>query len=125
MGGNTANTNLEHFDLLKDLELARNNLKERAKNTNKETELENTKNLPLEEMKYIEWRSDTHDPYDNEGFLMVSRKKYRKRRKKKSPMKVKNSKLSHPNMMMGRTPLRERCLDFVLDIISGKQLLLK
>jgi hypothetical protein len=49
MGGNSTKTNLEHFDLLKDLEMARNNLKDRAQILSKETELENTDNLPLED----------------------------------------------------------------------------
>jgi hypothetical protein len=68
MGGNSKNVNLEHFDILKDLELARKDLKERDKSLNKEVEEVDKENLPLEEIKYIEWRSDSFDPSDMEGF---------------------------------------------------------
>jgi hypothetical protein len=67
MGGNSKNVNLEHFDILKDLELARKDLKERDKSLNKEVEEVDKENLPLEEIKYIEWRSDSFDPSDMEG----------------------------------------------------------
>jgi hypothetical protein len=35
---------------------------------NKEVEEVDKENLPLEEIKYIEWRSDSSDPSDMEGF---------------------------------------------------------
>jgi hypothetical protein len=64
MGGNSKSVILENFDIIKDLEMARNNMKERLENLNKEdAEIEN-EILPLEEMRYIEWRSDSSDLSD-------------------------------------------------------------
>jgi hypothetical protein len=51
MGGNSDNINLEHFDLLKDLELARNDLKEKVESLNRGKEEVDKENLPLEELK--------------------------------------------------------------------------
>jgi hypothetical protein len=77
MGGNSTTINLEHIDLLKDLEMARNNIKERVENLDRETEEANIDDPPLEEMKYIAWRSDSSDLSNLEGFQVVSRKKKR------------------------------------------------
>jgi hypothetical protein len=54
MGGNSNNVNLEHFDHLKDLELARNDLKEKAESLNRGKEEVDKENIPLEELKFIE-----------------------------------------------------------------------
>jgi hypothetical protein len=54
--------------------LARNNLKEKGGKVIKETDLENEENLPLEEIRLIEWKPDSSEPSDNEGFVRVSRK---------------------------------------------------
>jgi hypothetical protein len=79
MGG-TENINLEYFDLLEDMEVARHNLKERAKSLTEASNVGTTENLPSEEMKYIEWKSESSEHSDEEGFQLVP-----KRRKKKSP----------------------------------------
>jgi hypothetical protein len=58
--------------------MARNNIKERVENLDRETEEANIDDPPLEEMKYIAWRSDSSDLSNLEGFQVVSRKKKRK-----------------------------------------------
>jgi hypothetical protein len=74
MGGNIADLNLEILHIIKEHELARNNLKEKGGKVIKETDLENEENLPLEEIRLIEWKPDFSEPSDNEGFVRVSRK---------------------------------------------------
>jgi hypothetical protein len=49
-------------------------------NIHESSEKENMMPLPLEEMKYIEWKSD---PSDEEGFKVVSKKRSRKRQETK------------------------------------------
>jgi hypothetical protein len=78
MGGSTKTSNLENFYLLKELEIARHNLNERAQNLDGRPDKVSVENLPLEEMKYIEWKSDTSDSSDTEGFQKVSRRKKEK-----------------------------------------------
>jgi uncharacterized membrane protein len=78
MGGNSATINLEHFDLLKYLEMTRNNLKERAESLSKESNEVAIDDLPSEEMRYIEWRLDSSNLFDIEGFQVVSRREKRK-----------------------------------------------
>jgi hypothetical protein len=51
---------MEKFDLLKDMEVARANLNEKLVNV-EENNKENLSNLPLEEMKYIEWNSNSSE----------------------------------------------------------------
>jgi hypothetical protein len=46
MRGNSTTVNLEHFDILKDLEMARNNIKERAESLSKETDEADVDDLP-------------------------------------------------------------------------------
>jgi hypothetical protein len=58
MGVNVGEVDLEKFDILKDLEKARANLKERINSKDKEDKEKNEENLPLEEMKYLEWKSE-------------------------------------------------------------------
>jgi uncharacterized membrane protein len=78
MGGNSTTINLEHFDLLKYLEMTRNNLKERAESLSKESNEVAIDDLPSEEMRYIEWRLDSSNLFDIEGFQVVSRREKRK-----------------------------------------------
>jgi uncharacterized membrane protein len=78
MGGNSATINLEHFDLLKYLDMTRNNLKERAESLSKESNEVAIDDLPSEEMRYIEWRLDSSNLFDIEGFQVVSRREKRK-----------------------------------------------
>jgi hypothetical protein len=79
MGVETNKLDLEKIDILKDLEKERANLRDRRDNIEENQEKENNMLLPLEEMKYIEWRFDSSD---EEGFHVVSRKKSRKRGRK-------------------------------------------
>jgi hypothetical protein len=60
MGVNTNDVDMEKFDLLKDMEVARANLNEKLVNV-EENNKENLSNLPLEEMKYIEWNSNSSE----------------------------------------------------------------
>jgi hypothetical protein len=87
MGGNSNTVNLEHFDILKDLEMARNNMKERLENLNKEADEADAENFPLEEMKYIEWRSYSSDLSDKEGLQVVSKRKKRKTNERRNLQK--------------------------------------
>jgi hypothetical protein len=78
MGVNTANIELEQIDVLKDIELARDNLQERNEKLKNEKEPITHDTLPFEEVKMIEWHSDTSE---DEGFqLVTTRKKIRKRK---------------------------------------------
>jgi hypothetical protein len=45
--------------------------------TEDESEMENNNNLPLEEMKYIEWKSDSSE---EENFQLVKSRKSKKER---------------------------------------------
>jgi hypothetical protein len=119
MGGNSDNINLEHFDLLKDLELARNDLKEKVESLNRGKEEVDKENLPLEELKFIEWTSDSSDPSDMEGFQMVSRRKKEKEKRNLQEEQLK-PRDAHPNLLMGVRPLKEIYLAIALDIISGR-----
>jgi hypothetical protein len=86
MAGSTKTSNLENFDLLKELEIARHNLKERGQNLDGRPDKVLVEDLPLEEMKYIEWKSDTSDSSDIEGFQKVSRRKKKRNKKSRSPI---------------------------------------
>jgi hypothetical protein len=85
MGIDTTNLDLENFDVLKDLEKARACLKDRVENLGDSDDKENNNSLPIEEVKYIEWKSDSSD---KEGFRVVSRQKSKKRGRK---LKYQNS----------------------------------
>jgi hypothetical protein len=80
MGVETSRIDMEKIELIKDLETARANLENRMENIHESSEKENMMPLPLEEMKYIEWKSD---PSDEEGFKVVSKKRSRKRQETK------------------------------------------
>jgi hypothetical protein len=79
MGIDITNLDLEKFDVLKDLEKARACLKDKAETLNVSEVNENNHPLPVEEMKYIEWKSDSSD---EEGFRVVSSQRSKKRGKK-------------------------------------------
>jgi hypothetical protein len=85
MGIDTTNLDLEKFDVLKDLEKARACMKDKIENLDDSEDNENNNPLPVEEMKYIEWKSDSSD---KEGFRVVSRQKSKKRGRK---LKYQNS----------------------------------
>jgi hypothetical protein len=58
MGVNVGEADLEKIDILKDLEMARANLNERLISNEDKGREENEESLPLEEMKYLEWKSE-------------------------------------------------------------------
>jgi hypothetical protein len=87
IGGNSTSVNMEHIDLLKELEMARNNVRERTEELNRDNDEVNVAETSLEEMRFIEWKSDSSDISDLEGFHKISRRKNKKNKKKKSPKK--------------------------------------
>jgi hypothetical protein len=76
MGVETSRIDMEKIELIKDLEVARANMENRMEDNHESAEIENIVPLPLEEMKYIEWKSDSSD---EEGFRVVSKKRSRKK----------------------------------------------
>jgi hypothetical protein len=104
MGVNTVNVVLEKFDILRELEHARNNLVEKINHAEGAQTLENFDNLPLEEMKFIEWKSDSSE--EEEDFQVV-----KSRISKKKERKLKNQSKKVPKelmdiLMMVHPPLR-------------------
>jgi hypothetical protein len=79
MGVETSRIDMEKIELIKDLEAARANMENRMEDTHESAKIENIVPLPLEEMKYIEWKSDSSD---EEGFRVVSKKRSRKKNRK-------------------------------------------
>lgn len=75
------NIEMEQFDLLRDLEKARANLKERNNDLAIGEKEIGSEVLPLEATKLVEWKSDSSD---NEGFQVVESKRSRKLSKKKT-----------------------------------------
>jgi hypothetical protein len=92
MGGNSSSVTMEHIDLLKELEMARNNVRERLEEVNRDNDEGNVAEPSLEEVKLIEWKSDSSDVSDLEGYLKISKRKGKKGKKKKSPQKVSTPK---------------------------------
>jgi hypothetical protein len=92
MGSNYTSVNMEHIDLFKELGMARNNVRERIEELNRDNDEVNVAEPSLEEMKFIEWKSDSSDISDLEGFHKISRRKNKKNKKKKSPKKVSSPK---------------------------------
>ena len=85
MGINSKKIDLEFFDIMKDLELARANLIERAKEDKQDkTNASSDTDLPFEEIKFITWNSDSSD---EEGFKVVSSRKYKRKQKRNSSCK--------------------------------------
>jgi hypothetical protein len=72
MGVNVGEADLEKIDILKDLEMARANLNERLISNEDKGREENEESLPLEEMKYLEWKSNSSE--DDNFHLVTSRK---------------------------------------------------
>jgi hypothetical protein len=92
MGGNSTPVTMEHIDLLKDLEMARNNVRERLEEINRDNVEGSAAEPSLEEVKLIEWKLDSSDVSDLEGFHKISRRKNKNSKKKKSPKKVSTPK---------------------------------
>jgi hypothetical protein len=78
MGVTIDETEMDKIDLLRDLELARANLNEKPNIEGDEQCHETLNHLPLEEMKYIEWKSDSSE---EEDFQMVINKRSKKEKK--------------------------------------------
>jgi hypothetical protein len=119
MGVNVGEADLEKFDILKDLERARANLKERLNSNDEKDKEKNEENLPLEEMKYLEWKSEASE---EENFHLVT-----SRRKKKNKRRMEKQKKEHPVgrgpiLLMRPYPLQEGYLDLALSITSRKVL---
>jgi hypothetical protein len=80
----------EKCDMLRELDKARANLCEKDTQKKKDQDKENSENLPLEEMKFIEWKSDSSD---DEGYHLVTSRKQKKlkrriqKQKGKGPIK--------------------------------------
>jgi hypothetical protein len=79
MGVKVGEADLEKFDILKDLEKARANLKEKVNSKDNEDMGKTEENLPLEEMKYLEWKSE--DSGEENFHLVTSRRKKKKQKK--------------------------------------------
>jgi hypothetical protein len=95
MGVETSRIDMEKIELIKDLEAARANMENRMEDTHESAEIENIVPLPLEEMKYIEWKSDSSD---EEGFRVASKKRSRKKGRKSRITTFKETKAAgtHP-----------------------------
>jgi hypothetical protein len=95
MGVNINETEMDKIDLLKDLELARANLSEKLNDEGAEQYNDPLNHLPLEEMKYIEWKSHSSD--EEEFRVVVSRKsKKKERRKQKQIARAAKGKIAQP-----------------------------
>jgi hypothetical protein len=94
MGVKINDEELQKFDLLKDLEVARANLNEQTNKLDVTPILEGDNNLPLEEIKFFEWRSDTSD---EEEFQIVTSRKPKKKEKQVYPEKGKEQKRNCPS----------------------------
>jgi hypothetical protein len=105
MGGDISNAKLENFDLLKDLKIARKDLRDRAQTLSEEKTEGKDDKLPSEELKYIEWKSDSSEPSDPEGFQRVSSKRKKKYKKKKTPVRGNNTKGKSAQPFDGLDPL--------------------
>jgi hypothetical protein len=93
MGVNTNNVELEKIDILRESEHARNNLVGKLNHVEGTQNLKGLNNLPLEEMKFIEWRSDSSE---EENFQVV-----KSRISKKRERKLKNQSNTSPKGIDG------------------------
>jgi hypothetical protein len=101
MGVETSRIDMEKIELIKDLETARANMENRMEDTNESSEIENMIPLPLEEMKYIEWKSDSSD---EEGFRVASKKRSRKKGRKSRITTFKETKGAGPHPLDVTSP---------------------
>ena len=81
--------NAESFDILRDLERARVNLKEKSDNCTNIPLTEEAACLPSVEMKFLDWKSDNSD---DDGFHLVSSRKKRRNNKQKVKNQVLKSR---------------------------------
>jgi hypothetical protein len=120
MGIDTTNLDLEKFDVLKDLEKARACMKDKVENLNESEDNENNNSLPIEEMKYIEWKSDSSD---EEGFRVVSRQRSKKRGRKLKFQKNGRSKVVESLPIEETSPFEGGKIEVTLFTTSGRELL--
>jgi len=76
MGVDTKELALEQFDIIKDLEHVRMCLENKDRNDEAVTEVNLEENLPLGEIKLLDWESDCSD---QEGFTLVENKKIKEK----------------------------------------------
>jgi hypothetical protein len=119
MGVETSRIDMEKIELIKDLENARANMENIMEDTHESSEIENMIPLPLEEMKYIEWKSDSSD---EEGFRVASKKEVEEKVENQGLLLSKRPKVRGLILLMRSLPLKEGVLDIVLSITSGKGL---
>jgi hypothetical protein len=95
MGVRIENNIPEKCDILRELEKARANLCEKEIQKGNDQDKENSENLPLEEMKFIEWKSDSSD---EEGYHLVTSRKQKKLKRRIQKQKGKGIKkgTTHP-----------------------------
>jgi hypothetical protein len=86
---------------------------------NEEKDANELDNIPLEEMKYLEWKSDSSE-YDNEGFKLVIKRKGKNPLRQEFPKLKKEGKTNHLILLMTVALMQEGCLELVLDTASGK-----
>jgi hypothetical protein len=94
MGVKVGVEDLAKFDILKDLESARSNLLYRNSNEMVVGGQETEEIISLEEMKYLEWKSDVSE---EEDFQIVSSRKTKKnKRKTRKKKETPGKKSGHP-----------------------------
>jgi hypothetical protein len=106
--------------VLKDLEKARACMKDKVENLNESEDNENNNSLPIEEMKYIEWKSDSSD---EEGFRVVSRQRSKKRGRKLKFQKNGRSKVVESLPIEETSPFEGGKIEVTLFTTSGRELL--
>jgi hypothetical protein len=119
MGVETSRIDMEKTELIKDLETARANMENGMEETQENTDMENMMPLPLVEMKYKEWKSDSSD---EEGFKAVYKKRSRKKEGTQGLHLSKRPGVRGLTLLMRSLPLKEGVLDIVLSITSERGL---
>jgi len=94
MGVDTKELALEQFDIIKDLEHVRMCLENKDRNDEAVTEVNLEENLPLGEIKLLDWESDCSD---QEGFTLVENKKSKRKLGKRKVTKARNGKTNPPD----------------------------
>jgi len=94
MGVDTKELALEQFDIIKDLEHVRMCLENKDRNDEAVTEVNLEENLPLGEIKLLDWESDCSD---QEGFTLVENKKSKSKIGKRKVTKARNGKTNPPD----------------------------
>jgi hypothetical protein len=118
MGVKVDNNELEKFNILRDLEMARANLNEKINNKTESQDKETDPCLPLEEMRFIDWKSNSSEEVD---FQTVSSRRSKKKKK--------NTQYNKKNMKENVHPPDEACtiekgyLHLALGTTLGKGLL--